>query len=140
MAPEFTSLCPLTGQPDFAHLVIDYSPARWLVESKSLKLYLNSFNQHRFVDPLLVRDTLVAAFPSFVPEDWSPAVSLSTLGHLLVLGLVHHVGWYEPILPGHPGQQDLTLDPNLVVGEVGMGTDFPASFSTGTKKSTDRPF
>ena len=64
--------------------------------------------------------TLVAAFPSFVLEDWSPAVSLSTLGHLLVLGLVHHVGWYEPILPGHPGQQDLTLDPNLVVGESQM--------------------
>jgi 7-cyano-7-deazaguanine reductase len=42
-APEFTSLCPLTGQPDFAHLVIDYVPRRWLVESKSLKLYLQSF-------------------------------------------------------------------------------------------------
>lgn len=42
-APEFTSLCPVTGQPDFAHLVIDYVPARWLVESKSLKLYLGSF-------------------------------------------------------------------------------------------------
>ncbi|GIR52812.1 MAG: hypothetical protein CM15mP62_02830 [Rhodospirillaceae bacterium] len=34
-APEFTSLCPLTGQPDFAHLVIDYVPKDWLVESKS---------------------------------------------------------------------------------------------------------
>ena len=44
--PEFTSLCPVTGQPDFAHLVIDYSPARYLVESKSLKLYLNSFRNH----------------------------------------------------------------------------------------------
>lgn len=64
--------------------------------------------------------TLVAAFPSFELEDWSPVSSLSTLGHLLVLGLVHHVGWYEPILPGHPGQQDLTLDPNLVVGESQM--------------------
>ncbi len=42
-APEFTSLCPVTGQPDFAHLVIDYVPGRWLVESKSLKLYLGSF-------------------------------------------------------------------------------------------------
>src|ERR1700676_786268 len=41
--PEFTALCPLTGQPDFAHLVIDYAPRRWLVESKSLKLYLGSF-------------------------------------------------------------------------------------------------
>lgn len=45
-APEFTSLCPVTGQPDFAHLVIDYVPARWLVESKSLKLYLGSFRNH----------------------------------------------------------------------------------------------
>ncbi len=61
--------------------------------------------------------TLLTAFPRFEPDSWSPTASLSTLGHLLVLGLVHHVGWYEPILPGHPGQQDLTLDPNLVVGE-----------------------
>ena len=45
-APEFTSICPVTGQPDFAHLVIDYVPAKWLVESKSLKLYLNSFRSH----------------------------------------------------------------------------------------------
>ena len=42
-APEFTCLCPITGQPDFAHLVIDYAPKRWLLESKSLKLYLASF-------------------------------------------------------------------------------------------------
>jgi 7-cyano-7-deazaguanine reductase len=42
-APEFTTLCPITGQPDFAHLVIDYVPAKWLLESKSLKLYLGSF-------------------------------------------------------------------------------------------------
>ena len=45
-APEFTTLCPITGQPDFAHLVIDYLPGRWLVESKSLKLYLGSFRNH----------------------------------------------------------------------------------------------
>ncbi|MFV0294631.1 MAG: preQ(1) synthase [Hyphomicrobiaceae bacterium] len=45
-APEFTSLCPVTGQPDFAHLVIDYVPDGWLVESKSLKLYLGSFRNH----------------------------------------------------------------------------------------------
>jgi len=44
--PEFTSLCPVTGQPDFAHLVIDYAPKDWLVESKSLKLYLISFRNH----------------------------------------------------------------------------------------------
>jgi 7-cyano-7-deazaguanine reductase len=45
-APEFTSLCPVTGQPDFAHLVIDYVPAGWLLESKSLKLYLGAFRNH----------------------------------------------------------------------------------------------
>lgn len=45
-APEFTSICPITGAPDFAHLVIDYVPGDWLVESKSLKLYLGSFRNH----------------------------------------------------------------------------------------------
>ena len=45
-APEFTTLCPITAQPDFAHLVIDYVPAKWLAESKSLKLYLASFRNH----------------------------------------------------------------------------------------------
>lgn len=44
--PEFTSLCPVTGQPDFAHLVLDYVPDQWLVESKSLKLYLTAFRNH----------------------------------------------------------------------------------------------
>jgi 7-cyano-7-deazaguanine reductase len=45
-APEFTSICPMPGQPDFAHIVIDYIPRDWLVESKSLKLYLGSFRNH----------------------------------------------------------------------------------------------
>jgi 7-cyano-7-deazaguanine reductase len=44
--PEFTSLCPMTGQPDFAHIVIDYIPGAWLVESKSLKLFAISFRNH----------------------------------------------------------------------------------------------
>ncbi len=45
-APEFTSLCPMTGQADFAHIVLDYIPDGWLVESKSLKLFLGSFRNH----------------------------------------------------------------------------------------------
>jgi 7-cyano-7-deazaguanine reductase len=45
-APEFTCLCPVTGQPDFAHFVIDYLANQWLVESKSLKLYLHSYRNH----------------------------------------------------------------------------------------------
>lgn len=44
--PEFTSLCPMTGQPDYAHLMIDYVPGKWIVESKSLKLFLQSFRNH----------------------------------------------------------------------------------------------
>ncbi|PPR63750.1 MAG: NADPH-dependent 7-cyano-7-deazaguanine reductase [Alphaproteobacteria bacterium MarineAlpha4_Bin2] len=44
--PEFTSLCPKTGQPDFAHIVIDYVPDQALIESKSLKLYLGSYRNH----------------------------------------------------------------------------------------------
>jgi len=46
VAPEFTSLCPKTGQPDFAKIIIDYEPRIWCVESKSLKLYLSSFRNH----------------------------------------------------------------------------------------------
>jgi 7-cyano-7-deazaguanine reductase len=46
VCPEFTSLCPVTGQPDFAHIVIDFVPGKWLVESKSLKLFLQSFRNH----------------------------------------------------------------------------------------------
>ena len=45
-APEFTSLCPVTGQPDFAHIVIDYAPGETIVESKSLKLFLAAFRNH----------------------------------------------------------------------------------------------
>lgn len=44
--PEFTSLCPLTGQPDFAHLIVDYIPNEWIVESKSFKLFLVSYRNH----------------------------------------------------------------------------------------------
>ena len=44
--PEFTSICPVTGQPDFGILIIDYVPNKWIVESKSFKLYLNSFRNH----------------------------------------------------------------------------------------------
>jgi len=46
IVPEFTSLCPVTGQPDFAHIVIDYVPGQWLLESKSMKLYVASFRNH----------------------------------------------------------------------------------------------
>jgi 7-cyano-7-deazaguanine reductase len=45
-APEFTCMCPITGQPDFAHLMIDYVPKAWLIESKALKLFLGSYRNH----------------------------------------------------------------------------------------------
>jgi 7-cyano-7-deazaguanine reductase len=44
--PEFTSLCPLTGQPDFAHIIVDYIPKNWIVESKSFKLLMGSYRNH----------------------------------------------------------------------------------------------
>jgi 7-cyano-7-deazaguanine reductase len=44
--PEFTALCPITGQPDFAHLVIDYVADQWMIESKSLKLFMFSYRNH----------------------------------------------------------------------------------------------
>jgi len=68
--PEFTSLCPITGQPDFAHLVIDYVPRQWLVESKSLKLYFASFRNHGAFH----EDCTVAIEPSWlrVAGYWYP--------------------------------------------------------------------
>ena len=66
-APEFTSLCPVTGQPDFAHLVIDYVPEKWLIESKSLKLYLASFRTygafHEDCTLRVARDLVAALSP-----------------------------------------------------------------------------
>ena len=45
-SPEFTSLCPITGQPDFAHIILDYIPNKYLLESKSFKLFIQSFRNH----------------------------------------------------------------------------------------------
>jgi transcriptional regulator with AAA-type ATPase domain len=109
-----------SGEPLLGQVLKQREAARGLDKGGSLLGELGNMPAWIFYHSFLALDrgyTLVAAFPRFSPEEWSPAPSLSALGHLLVLGLVHHVGWYEPILPGHPGQQDLTLDPNLVVGE-----------------------
>lgn len=61
--PEFTSLCPITGQPDFAHVVIDTIPRDWIVESKSLKLFMGSFRNHGAFHEactMMIADRLVA--------------------------------------------------------------------------------
>jgi 7-cyano-7-deazaguanine reductase len=76
--PEFTSLCPITGQPDFAHFVIDYVPAKAIVESKSLKLFFNSFRNHPAFHEdctLLIGKRVVAAIrPKFfrIAGYWYP--------------------------------------------------------------------
>lgn len=71
--PEFTSLCPVTGQPDFATIYISYLPARKMVESKSLKLYLVSFrNQgdfHEDVVNIIMKDLICAMEPKYI-EVW----------------------------------------------------------------------
>ncbi|QZA32516.1 preQ(1) synthase [Hydrogenibacillus sp. N12] len=72
-APEFTTLCPVTGQPDFATLYISYVPDRWLVESKSLKLYLFSFRNHgAFHESVVnvIRDDLVRLLEPKYLEIW----------------------------------------------------------------------
>lgn len=60
---------------------------------------------------------ILVALPRHSEGDWAPCASLRVLADLLVLGLVHHVGWYEPILPGRMAQRELNLEPGLVVGE-----------------------
>ena len=71
--PEFTTLCPVTGQPDFAHLVIDYVPRQWIVESKSLKLYLVSFRNHgdfhEDVVNVIMKDLIRLMDPKYI-EVW----------------------------------------------------------------------
>ena len=69
--PEFTTLCPVTGQPDFAHIVIDYVPEAALVESKSLKLFLGSFRNHgAFHEDCTLRDRqrLIAALAALAAD------------------------------------------------------------------------
>ena len=69
-APEFTSLCPVTGQPDFATIEIEYAPDEWCVESKALKLYLGSFrNQGEFHESCVNRicnDLVALLNPLFI--------------------------------------------------------------------------
>ncbi len=71
--PEFTSLCPITGQPDFATIIISYVPDAKLVESKSLKLYMFSFrNQgdfHEDVVNTIMKDLIELLRPKFI-EVW----------------------------------------------------------------------
>ncbi len=64
VCPEYTSLCPITGQPDFAEIIIRYVPSKWCIESKSLKLYIMSYrNVGTFFEKAVNRilDDLVAA-------------------------------------------------------------------------------
>jgi len=71
--PEFTSLCPITGQPDFATVIISYVPDEYLVESKSLKLYLFSFRErgdfHEDVVNIIMKDLIKLLDPKYI-EVW----------------------------------------------------------------------
>ena len=77
-APEFTTLCPITGQPDFAHFVIDYVPGKAIVESKSLKLFLTSFRNaagfHEATTILIAKRIAQAIKPKYlrVAGYWDP--------------------------------------------------------------------
>ena len=68
--PEFTTLCPITGQPDFAEIRISYIPDRRMVESKSLKLYLFSFRSHGSVHEdvvnIIMKDLIRLMDPKYI--------------------------------------------------------------------------
>ncbi len=68
--PEFTSLCPMTGQPDFGHIYISYIPRERMVESKSLKLYLFSFRNHGDFHEdcinIIMKDLIKAMDPKYI--------------------------------------------------------------------------
>ncbi|MCR6546864.1 preQ(1) synthase [Dehalobacterium formicoaceticum] len=68
--PEFTSLCPMTGQPDFATIIVNYIPDKKLVESKSLKLYLFSFRNHgdfhEDVVNIIMKDFIALIDPKYI--------------------------------------------------------------------------
>jgi 7-cyano-7-deazaguanine reductase len=105
-APEFTCLCPVTGQPDFAHFVIDYAPGKQLVESKSLKLFLNSFRSYGAFHEdatLLVAKRLVAAIkPKYlrIAGYWYPRG-----------GMPIDVFWQTGKLPAGVWLPDLEVEP-----------------------------
>ena len=84
-APEFTCLCPLTGQPDFAHFVIDYIPDALCVELKSLKLYLWSYRDegafHEDVTNRILDELVVAVDPRWakIEGDWNVRGGIRTI-------------------------------------------------------------
>ena len=67
--PEFTSICPITQQPDFAHIIIDYVPKKWIVESKSLKLYFQSYrNEKSFHEDVTIK--IASTIDGFLKPKW----------------------------------------------------------------------
>jgi 7-cyano-7-deazaguanine reductase len=105
-APEFTCLCPMTGQPDFAHFVIDYAPAGRLVESKSLKLFLNSFRSygafHEDATLLVAKRVVAAIKPKYlrIAGYWYPRG-----------GMPIDVFWQTGKLPSGIWLPDLEVEP-----------------------------
>ena len=97
--PEFTCLCPLTGQPDFAHIKIRYVPDQWCVETKSLKLYLWSFrDQGAFHEKVTneICDDLVAALG---PRRLTIEADFGVRGGIRTLVTVTHDKERDPVVP-----------------------------------------
>lgn len=134
--PEFTSLCPKTGQPDFATIVLEYTPHKWCVESKSLKLYLGSFRNvgefHESCVRRIANDLIRLMDPQwlkvrgeFTPRGgipfW-PTVEYHRPGVFIKLDELPEVEEYQPDSP-FKQPQELGIE---VKGEfVGTGIAFP---------------
>lgn len=112
--PEFTSLCPKTGQPDFATIIVDYVPRQWCVESKSLKLYLGSFRNagefHETCTATIINDLidLLQPFQIRVEGRFTPRGGIPFWPTAM---------WTNPELQGGQGQGGRVVAPtqNIVV-------------------------
>lgn len=93
---EFTSLCPVTSQPDFATIRINYVPAEKLVESKSLKLYLLSYRQHRAFHESCVHRICQALFELIHPAYIDVAGDFNSRGGISINPFVSMVGDHSP--------------------------------------------
>jgi 7-cyano-7-deazaguanine reductase len=105
-APEFTTLCPITGQPDFAHFVLDYVPGKAILESKSFKLYLASFRNasgfHEDTTVKIAKRVVQAVQPKFlrIAGFWYPRG-----------GIPIDVFWQTGKLPGNVALPELGVSP-----------------------------
>jgi 7-cyano-7-deazaguanine reductase len=95
--PEFTCLCPRSGFPDFATIIIDYVPDKYIVELKSLKLYINGYRDHQ-ISHESATNTILNDLVALLSPRW-----MRVVGDFTVRGNIKTVVTVEHALPGYTG-------------------------------------